>query len=76
MNHKLLEICKKNGLKVDEFRTHQQSWIERSCVLLLLYFFSRTFNDLEIYGCNEPHYVLDLFLGFGRNLATFIWINY
>ena len=23
MNHKLVEICKKNGLKIDEFRTHQ-----------------------------------------------------
>ena len=32
MNHKLLKICQKNGLKIDEFRTHQIPLNLRFCL--------------------------------------------
>ena len=34
MNHKLLKKCKKNGLKIDEFRTHQKGYCNQGFFML------------------------------------------
>ena len=37
MNHKLLKKCKKNRLKIDEFRTHQKNMLQKENAFGYLY---------------------------------------
>ena len=55
---------------------HGGRW-SRHCLHQFFYiYFLKLFDDFRPNGCIEPHYVLDSVLGFCRNLATLVWINY
>ena len=64
------------SMKVDDRTKETTECLDRDFVCTLVSLFpSLNINDYESYGCTEYHYVLVLFLGFRRSLATLEWIN-